>query len=94
MENKTLSDFENEINEEIQRINLLKRGMDNYCWLFSQLRINLFKREAQLQLCQKFREMIKKLKSNNTLSVYWTGYNDALEEILGKSQEDGGENAL
>ena len=75
MKPKTLKDFKEEIEKEINRIEKLKEELTSECWLNSELRLNYYRAKAKLELLEREREeAIKWIKFCESIDV--SGYND------------------
>ena len=72
-----------QLEKELERIDNLKEGMSQGCWVSSQLRINRFKTEAKIETLQKvckeidkqirnYQKLNKKFPKNQTFVDMWT----------------------
>ena len=72
-----------QLEKELERIDNLKEGMSQGCWVSSQLRINRFKTEAKIEtlkeVCKEidkqiknYQKLNKKFPKNQTFVDMWT----------------------
>ena len=78
-----------QLKKELERIDNLREGMSQGCWVSSQLRINRFKTEAKLQTLQEICEEIEKWRecSCDYLQCnYCVKLNELLERLQGENK--------